>query len=327
MVPKVYLEVNFLDRFDLVKRDDSIIAAVDYITDNKNQLAKVLSNALIYCEDISDEEYNRLNKLGSVSKPSNKREFYISQSLIGGKFKKGKNINYTDAGAIYLLDKNSDECNGIEKVHNVICRGNEHDFSVNTIPKTLGTLAIDKHLNGIEAIRHRCRNIVLIDPYIFEDVDKDGYVPKIPNVIKFLKNLYLDNSDASCYLTVITKKPKGTDESSFLNKVERIKSQVGNPNLEISVFGHKESNYFEGNRRIITEYALMDAQHVFDRDNASLSANFLLDGDNIKTNFKNVSAILDRIKKSYLDYQSNFIKRRKETYMLGSLLDNELFKD
>jgi hypothetical protein len=321
MEPTVYLEVNFLDRFDLVQKDESTITPVDIVTENKNQLAKVLTNSLLVCADISDKEVkNIFKKNGSTSKPTTHRELFLSIALRKGKFSKLES-DYSDAGAIYLLDKNSEECKKIELEHNVICRGNDHDFSDNIIPKTIGTVHIDQNMNGIEAIEHRCRNMILLDPHIFEDTDTDNYEPKIPNLVRFLKVLNLNNNSTKCHLSIITKNPES--DPLVNKKIKAIKDGLGNQELEISVFCHKKKNEFEGNRRFITDYALMDAQHIFDRDNASLSANFMFDGDNIKRNYNEVNEFLDRIK---VTYNKNVRKIGFVTYKFQNILNNQLFK-
>jgi hypothetical protein len=178
-------------------------------------------------------------------------------------------------------------------------------------------------MNGIEKISHRCRNIVMMDPHLFDDSSK-RLEPKIPNVIKFLKTLHVNNDITNCHLSIITWRDlnKGGSDALYERKITEIKDGVGNPNLIVSVFAYGKKHVFEGNRRFITDYALMDAQHIFDRNNASISVNFLFDGAGIKQNFKETNDLLKRIKDVYKNEpkMSGLI-----TQKFGNMLDNKLF--
>ncbi len=105
-------------------------------------------------------------------------------------------------------------------------------------------------------------------------------------------------------------------------KIKSIEEGIGNPKLKISVYAHKEG-LLKNNRYLITDYSIIDFQHLFDRDDASISFSSLYDGEIIK-NFIRVNNILEKIKN---DYNKTPINIATIKYKFGNILDNGLFEE
>jgi hypothetical protein len=90
--------------------------------------------------------------------------------------------------------------------------------------------------------------------------------------------------------------------------------------LSISVYAH-DKPHFNNNRHVLTDYSIIDLQHLFDRD-ASISANYLYDG-NVSDNFDRAKILKTKIIEKYNnDPQKIGVSTRK----FGDILENNLLK-
>ena len=73
----------------------------------------------------------------------------------------------------------------------------------------------------------------------------------------------------------------------------------------------------------MTDYSIIDLQHIFDRDNASVSCDFLYDY-NIKDSFERINKLLENIRNNYNAVPTSI---GKITNKFGDILENGLFED
>jgi hypothetical protein len=258
------------------------------------------------------------NQLGSDFTEKNWAEMVYKRALRGAKLSILP-CDFKNSHSIYLLDKSKEDVQKLIEDTNLIIEGIDYDFSKSISPTSFASCLVDKEMTGIEKIEHRCKNIVLLEPYIFTPSNSRDKVPKIPNLVKLLKQLFIHDRSIHCNLAIVTSRSQS--EKLINDGIDDIKNQLNNPLLEVCVYKHAEGA-FQDNRHIVTDYSIMDLQHMFDRDNASISINYSYDGD-IKTSFTRINSLLDRIKKSY---QSDPPKFGLETVKFGELLSNALFQ-
>ena len=175
-------------------------------------------------------------------------------------------------------------------------------------------------MNGIEKIAQRSRNVVIVDPYLF--VDSVNKEKKIPNIVTFLKQMGLDNSNINCLFSAIVMYENDTN---FINKkIQEIIDLIGNPKLEVSVYAIKKSNkskFMGANRYFITDYCFGEYQHIFDRI-GSISVNFF--HENSKFDFKTMDYCISEIQKNYKkDAEKIGLIQQK----FGDILENPLLKE
>ena len=320
MRPSVFVDLNFLKAHDEFV-DSSGPYDVKHRVGNRNQLLEILKESDI-CVDMPGKDVIKLSKKGSSATfdPNSLQDVILLRALRGNRLDILP-ADYSIPQRVYLLDNDEDEIKQIAENHNILCEGIDYTYDNPISPRSFGSLNIDKEMKGIDKIRHRCRNVVLIDPYIFAPIgSKDKNVPKIPNLIKLLKELFLDNTNVECYLSVLYHRDS-VGHSAVQGKIDEINNGLDNPNLKISAFGHGD-NLFQSNRHLVTDYSIMDLQHPFDRDDSSISSNFLYDRD-IKESFKRVKKLLDIGKTSFSSTRDSLGLQKVK---FGNLLQNKLFK-
>lgn len=315
MEAKVYIEEGFFNVFNNFK-PTSGMGVVDITSENKNQLLKILDESEIISPVNKKYFINLHKKLSQNYNPDNWKDFSFFRAFRNGKLKIN-DINLESSNSIFLLDKEQENINEINDEKNVISLGKQYDFKHPVSPKSFASKVVDKEMQGIECIKHRCRNVIIIDPYIFED--QPNLQPKTPNLIKFLLELYLNNGSANCFLSIITNHQD--NDAKFNSKIQEISAGIKNPNLQISVYAH-DKPHFRNNRHVITDYSIIDYQHLFDRDDASISMSFLYDG-NVSDNFTRVQILKAKI---ISNFKKDPAKMGVYTRKFGDILENNLLK-
>jgi hypothetical protein len=316
MKPRIYLEDNFFNAFNNYQLSQNILES-DNKTENKNRLIDVLKNSEIHLP-LSEREVIKIHKkLRQNYVPTDFREYYIFLAVKNNRLKLGP-INENKPYSLFLLDKCDADILSFNELNNSISAGVNYNFEDPLIPKSFASKIVDKEMNGIVVIKHRCKNVLIIDPYLFEDQDK--MEPKIPNLIKLLNELYLNNSNATCHLSLLVNNLN--NDNQVIAKTNLLTAGVNNPNLVISVYAHKK-NLFDNNRHIMTDYSIIDLQHIFDRDNASISCDFLYD-HNIKDSFQRINKLLENIRDKYNAVPT---KIGLITNKFGNILENGLFEE
>ena len=314
MEARVFLEEEFFEALDKFEPQTGL-GVIDTKSENKNQLLKILEHSEI--NSPLQEKYfiNLHKKLSQNYNADNWKDLSLFRAFRNGKLKL-KEIDLEAANSVFLLNKTTSETSTVREEKNIISLGKNYDFLTSPSPRSFGSKSVDEQMQGIECIRHRCRNVILIDPYIF--VDHDNLEPKIPNLITFLKELFIDNAQSLCFLSIITTNEDNNNK--FNSKITEISDGMNNANLNISVYGHSKG-LFNSNRHVITDYSIMDYQHLFDRK-ASVSVSFLYDGE-ISNNFLRVQELKQQIIRNYnKDPEKMGIYIRK----FGDILENNLLK-
>lgn len=315
MEAKVYLEEEFFEALDNFSTQTSI-GVIDSKSENKNQLINILEDSRITSPVKTKVIVNLHKKLSQNYSPNNWKDFCLFRAFRNNKLIQSE-IDLTSSNSIFLLKELEKDIDAINISNNIIAIGKEYKFIYPVSPKSFASRIVDRNMNGIECIKHRCRNIVLIDPYMFED--QPNFEPKIPNLILFLDQLYQNNSNVECYLSIITNKMD--NDALFERKIKEIKTGLSSIKLDISVYAHQKP-HFNNNRHIITDYSIIDYQHLFDRDDASISVNYLYD-NNVSENFLRAKYLKDKIIKYYKEDPK---KVGLITLKFGDILQNNLLK-
>ena len=316
MRARVFLEDNFFNAFNNCQVSQNTLES-DIKTENKNRLIDVLKNSELHLP-ISEREVIKIHKkLRQNYIATSFREYYIFLAVKNNRLKLGP-INVNKPYSLFLLDKCDADITSFNKLNNSVGEGINYNFESPIAPRSFASKVVDKEMNGIEVINHRCRNIIVVDPYLFEDLDNK--MPKIPNLIKLLNELYIDNINSVCHLSLLVNNPE--NDNKIRSKMNLISNSINNPNLSVSVYAHKK-NHFDNNRHIMTDYSVIDLQHIFDRDNASISCDFLYDY-NIKGSFERVNKLLENIRDKYNAAPTSV---GIITNKFGNILDNGLFDE
>lgn len=314
MEPRVYIDDEFFNAFDNFEPSDGM-GIEDKPTENKNQLINILLNSEINSPISKKYFINLHKKLKQNYKADNLKELILFNAFRSNKLKMNA-PEFNSSNSIFLTEKFSKDVIQICEEYNIIGIGKDYNFKSAIVSKSFASKVVDKNMNGIECAKHRCRNVIIMEPYMFED--QHNFEPKIPNLLLLLKELYLDNDKTNCFLSIITNKQD--NNAKFNSKIQQIRDGMGNVNLEVSVYAHREG-LFHNNRHFITDYSIIDSQHLFDRDDASVSVNYLYDGD-INSNFLRVQKLKDKI---LLNYNKDPEKMGVYTRKFGNILNNPLF--
>lgn len=316
MRARIYLEDNFFNVFNNYQ-PSGLLQDIDYTTENKNQLVNILKNSEFNIS-ISNREVIKIHKkLAQNYQTSDPRELFLFMAVRNQKLFLNP-INNDKPYSLFLLDKIDADINTLNESNNLISVGVNYNFQNSISPKSFASKLVDRQMNGIDVINHRCKNILILDPYLFDD--RPNMEPKIPNVIKLLNELYINNNNANCHLSIVTDNPN--NNNLITAKIQSIHDGLNNPNLIISVYCHSNGK-FKNNRHIITDYSITDCQHIFDRDDASISCDFFYDGE-INSSFTRVNDLLKKIRNSYSNDPTNM---GVITLKFGNLLDNGLFDE
>jgi hypothetical protein len=323
---KIYIQNGFLNEFHNKLIDSLSLKNINQkeyeILNNRLKLLLALfnSNAQIKI-NASKEMINKIFKsndgtnIDSYEELLFKRLWKQCNNLIID-----SNLPDFNESILYLL--NSDEQNNLEKANlsNCYTKDQNDSFLEYPLPNSVVGLYVDEKMNGIEKIAQRSRNVVVVDPYLF--VDSVNKEKKIPNIVTFLKQMGLDNSNINCLFSAIVMYENDTN---FINKkIQEIIDLIGNPKLEVSVYAIKKSNkskFMGANRYFITDYCFGEYQHIFDRI-GSISVNFF--HENSKFDFKTMDYCISEIQKNYKkDAEKIGLIQQK----FGDILENPLLKE
>lgn len=315
MEAKVYLEDEFFEALENFSPQTGL-GVVDEKSQNRNQLLQILEHSIINISPLKKKYFINLHKkLTQNYKPETYKDFSLFRAFRNNKLKLA-DINFESSNSIFLLNKTEEEVKKINKENNIISVAKSYDFKTSISPNSFASKFINNKMDGVECIKHRCKNVVLVDPYIFED--SPNLTPKMPNLITFLKELYLDNTTSPCFLSIVTNNKD--NDGLFNSKINQILSGLSNVNLSISVYAH-DKPHFNNNRHVLTDYSIIDLQHLFDRD-ASISANYLYDG-NVSDNFDRAKILKTKIIEKY---NNDPEKMGLNTRKFGDILENNLLK-
>lgn len=315
MEARVYLEEEFFEALENFL-PESGLGVVDKKSQNKNQLLTILEHSKIISPLEKKYFINLHKKLSQNYQPETWKDFSLFRAFRNNKLQLA-DIDLNASNSIFLLNNSGLEAATINDENNVISVGKDYDFDNSISPQSFASNIVDKDMKGIECVKHRCKNVVLVDPYIFED--QANFTPKIPNLIVFLQELYLHTSNKRCYLSIITNNQD--NDALFSAKIKEIKDGLNNVNLSISVYAHNRP-HFNNNRHVITDYSIIDYQHLFDRDDASVSVNYLYDGI-VADNFSRAQILKAKI---INHYNQDPKKIGLYTRKFGDILENKLLK-
>ncbi|WP_055445546.1 hypothetical protein [Lacinutrix himadriensis] len=239
------------------------------------------------------------------------------------------NIDYSKPNSIFF--EGDVDCMQISSKRNVLCKGTNYNFKGEFFKSPLRSeFDIRMNTKDVSNSFHECKNIILIDPYIFANEFK-----KKNSLINFLTTCFnYKNRSAEKNLTIISEFPTNTGHPDFVkNKIVNqylliLSESLNIPKNNITILRHVGSE-FQGNRHVITDYALMDLQHVFDRDNGVVSGLYFYNNE-IDKNFVKANTYIKKIKdlneKSNEKYDEAHDEKLKQNNLkFGNILNNPLF--
>jgi hypothetical protein len=326
MEPTIFLEEGFMNSFKNFKPnldDDQ-----DESVENRKILYRTLRASTIQIDKDNKFFLSLFKKKDNGEFMANSEyEQIVWQAFRNNKLVQGK-FDLQQVNTLFYLDKPDEEIREISIEKNVFCLGRQYNFNTRPVHcDKPGGNSIDDSMNGfgMDSLSHRCRCVVLVDDYIFND--EPHLKAKIPNLCKLISKLYLNNSYITCYLSIITVHPRS--DKLILDKLDEIKNIMNNTNLKITVFANSRS-IFKANRYLMTDYSDSFYNHIFDRP-GEISTTFLYDGYDISRNFAIANDELEKIKKAYncIETKSNMKNKAKDTVLVqtkfNNLLENPLF--
>ena len=248
------------------------------------------------------------------------KEQIIFQAIRNKEFEQISQIQQSDKNAIYFLKENSFAHSNkmiISDFHNKIYYyenlNNRYD--------------IDKNMNDISVLKHEANSVIIADPYIFSDTP--GLMQKMPNIIKFLKEIFTIPNE-KYHLSFIGRNVNDNINVLVENKFTDIKEAFPDYCIDITGFFPKK-DIFEADRYIFTNYCMCDYSHLFDRNTGIRptclfvhhTGNVQNRLENIKTNYLSINSKLNKIKTIFSAQPENFgtIKIK-----FGNILNNPIFK-
>jgi hypothetical protein len=325
---KIYIQNGFLNSFHSKLIESLNLKNIDQkeyeILNNKLKLLLALFNPNAQIKiDLSKQLVNKIFKSHDGTELDTYEEILIKRL-----WKQCNNLMIeTDSpifeeSMLYLLNSSELNSNDVIGDSNCYTKNNNDSFSEYPLPNSVVGLYVDEKMNGIEKIAHRCRNVFIVDPYLF--VDSPNKEKKIPNIVTFLKQLGLDNSKIKCHFSAIVM--YDNDTKGIQGKIDEIKKEINNSNLEISVYSIKNSKdnkpkFMGANRYFMTDYCFGEYQHIFDRV-GSLSANFF--HENAKFDFKTMDYCISEIQNKYKKDVANMGLIQQK---FGDILSNPLLKE
>lgn len=224
------------------------------------------------------------------------------------------------------------DCINETKRQNLIIKGTNYDFESELFSLQLSE-EFDNYSNPDNKdnnIIHPCRNIIIVDPYLFVDRFK-----KRESFIRFLKASFFFDRPVDKHLSIITEMPSEEKDKVRNEKIQeyirKLSKALSIKEINIAVF--RSINKFKGGDRfMVTDYAKINLSHPFDRDYAA-SGYFYYLGD-IYSNFRKVSKVINEIK--FLYDSSDSVKKDvvnrtgkievlERTIKYGNILNNPLF--
>lgn len=238
-----------------------------------------------------------------------------------------KNPNYNDPHTIFL--ENDISCEETSVKYNVLIKGTNYNFKDSFFKSPLRTVfKRDMSSDDISYTYHLCKNIVLIDPYIFANDFK-----KSESLFNFFENCFgFNNKQVLKHITIISSFPTEGRDLIKNKKAEEFRKRIAdkfNMNIEnISVL-RLLNDEFNGNRHLITDYALMDLQHILDRE--GIVTGLFLYNNEIDKNFIQANELISKIKKLNNLYSEKYDKAadnnlKHNRFKFGDIMKNPLLQ-
>jgi len=237
-------------------------------------------------------------------------------------------IDYSIPNAIFF--EGDIDCSHNSSKRNIMSKGSNYSFKNEFFKSPLRTVFdIKMDSKDITNIYHECKNIVLIDPYIFaHDFKKER------SLVNFLDTCFnFKNKTVNKKLTIVTVFPTGFRDrvnNNTINKyILNLSNKLNMDKSKISILRHLDENEFRSNRHLITDYALMDLQHIFDRDDGVVSGLYLYNND-VGKNFSQANELIDKIRNLNNETTEKHTKAQDDSlkqsnFKFGDILNNPLF--
>lgn len=324
MESRVYLSNDFLDHVIDNGAELSVKISDLEISGNKlnyQKIRQIIAKSNLYL----DFTYQQIIEI--IRANENPIKTLLLKSLIKTPYNKyyDEKVDYSKPNSIFFVgDK---DCSSISTNFNVLCKGTNYNFEDSFFKSPLRSV-FDKKMNSEDIFNtfHFTKNIILIDPYIFSNNFK-----KKNSLVNFLNTCFnFKNNKIEKNFTIISEFPTTKDvvKNKILQKyLSELASELKMKNENITLFRHIGTE-FGSNRHLITDYALMDLQHAFDRPCVISGLYFY--NDDIGKNFNEVNNLLNEIKSSEKKWSETNPELKDQALKfnkikIGNILNNPLF--
>lgn len=324
MESRVYLSNDFLDHIIAKGAGLSVEISDLEIPNNKlnyQKIRQIIAKSNLYL----DFTYQQI--IDIIRGNENPIKTLLLKSLIKSPHNKNydEKVDYSKPNSVFFIG--NEDCSDISANNNVFCKGTNYNFEDAFFKSPLRTV-FDKKMDSedISHTFHQTKNIILIDPYIFSNNFK-----KKNSLINFLDTCFnFKNNKTEKNFTIVSEFPTTKDvikNKILINYLSELAGELNMKSENITLFRHIGTE-FGSNRHLITDYALMDLQHAFDRPCVISGLYFY--NDNIGKNFNEVNNLLEKIKNSEKkwsetnpDIKDQALKHNK--IKIGNILNNPLF--
>lgn len=299
---------------------------------NYRKCKNIITQAKTIYTNYSKEDFIQLKLKANKVSENNLEAIWINKLMSSNKgivLNSEKYFDEKKSSTIRFLG--NVDCANETKEKNIITRGTNYNFEEDFFKNPLRSV-FDKKMNSEDNSNtfHHTKNIILIDPYIFSNNFKKGN-----SLVNFLDTCFnFKNNNIEKHLTLITDCPTDIKNIDYVeNKIvlkylEFLSNELNISKENLTLLRHVGKK-FEGNRHLITDYALIELQHVFQEDNSPITGLFLYN-DNIDANFNQVNYLIKRIidlhNDSDIKYEDAADPKVKHSNLkFGNILNNPLF--
>lgn len=278
MFPNVYVSEDFFENVDMewAKIPQTSIYSTNVEDEDKrksiNRIKDLMLASNIY-SDITDKSLVKYHtkQFGTYN---NFKDLILNSAIKDSSYRNGRSLtirselkDYNQSGFCYFT--NIDFIEWFKKSQEIgkIIVGKDFLNSSFYLNNTFASEVTDEKITQISKAKHPCSGLIIIDKYLFDDAS--SRLPKIPNLIAFLKELIPIEFDGKFQIDIITENK--SNDRLFETKINQILESFSN-NLSLSVYAPGAINQ-ENDRYLITNYAVFSVGHPFDR-NTNVSCNF-----------------------------------------------------
>ncbi len=278
MYPNIYVSEDFFDNVDIEwsKIPQTSIYSTNLEDEDKrkslNRIKDLMLTSNIY-SDITDKSLVKYHtkQFGTYN---NFKDLILNTAIKDSSYKNGRNLNirnelkdYNKNSFCFFTNYDYSECNEKSQEIGKIIVGRDFLNSSFYLNNTFATESTDEKIHQISKSKHPCKNLIIIDKYLFDDAS--SRLPKIPNLLLFLKELIPPKFKGKFQIDIITENK--SNDRLFESKINQILEAFSN-NLSLHVYAPGTINQ-ENDRYLITNYAVFSVGHPFDR-NTNVSCNF-----------------------------------------------------
>ena len=249
MYPNVYVTEGFLENFDKCYRELPAVSIYDEDTVNKDKRESIerIKNLFLSSNFYTDAKSKTLVKYCQKQFGTfNNIKDLIFHTLIKNPYQNRPTL-YPEKQVSDCQQRNfcyfTNGQAGTNNIANIVLGKDFLEFPFYLHHTFAGELT-NAIIHQVDKIKHPCKSLVIIDPYLFEDDER--HEPKIPNLIHFLTQLIPDGLSQKFEIDIITSNKKNIN---FQYKFSQIMEGFQN---RISLHVYTPHKIDESDRFLIT---------------------------------------------------------------------------